>query len=195
MNLPARAAHDSLRRATRDDHGRVDAHFPRGLPDAPTYRIYLRGMHRFVADMAAALRIAPEPGDEALLARCGAAHAALAADLSDVQADPVPPAGALPAVGKGATRLGWEYVLAGSAMGARILGRDAARLGHCAQGGARFLAVHAAAPGWPEVLGRIEATGGDPAGAAALHEGATAAFAFADQCFFRARDLEECLTR
>ena len=113
--------HARLRTATRDDHRRLDAHFPDGLPDARSYRMYLRGMHRFVADMAAVLEPAPETGSEALLALCSGAHAALAADLWDLRVAPLPPSSGLPDVGTGAGRLGWEYVLAGSAMGARSL--------------------------------------------------------------------------
>ena len=124
------SAHARLRTATRDDHRRLDAHFPDGLPDARAYRMYLRGMHRFVADMAAVLGPAPEAGSEALLALCSGAHAALAADLWDLRVAPLPPSSSLPHVGTGAARLGWEYVLAGSAMGARLLRAQAARLGH-----------------------------------------------------------------
>lgn len=185
----ADTAHARLRLATRPDHGRLDARFPTGLPDARTYRVYLRGMHRFVADLAAALRLAPEPGSAALLDRCAEAHAWLAADLSDVAARSLPPAPGLPDVGTGDARLGWEYVLAGSAMGARVLRADAGRLGHDPRHGARFLAGHAAAHDWAGVLARIESAGTRPA----IHEGARSAFAFADACFGAAHDLEECL--
>ena len=187
--------HARLRTATRDDHRRLDAHFPDGLPDARSYRMYLRGMHRFVADMAAVLEPAPETGSEALLALCSGAHAALAADLWDLQVTPLPPSSGLPDVGTGAGRLGWEYVLAGSAMGARSLRTQAARLGHGERHAARFLARHAVAADWPALLERIEhEIAARPEHAPAVHAGAAAAFAFADSCFADARDLEECLS-
>ena len=189
------SVHAQLRTATRDDHGRLDAHFPDGLPDARTYRMYLRGMHRFVADLGAALGAAPEAGSGSLLAQCAAAHAALAADLWDLRVVPLPPAPALPVVGTGPNRLGWEYVLAGSAMGARVLRTQAARLGHGERDGARFLARHAVAAEWPALLARIEqAIDARPDDAPAMHAGAAAAFKFADTCFADARDLEECLS-
>lgn len=189
------SVHAQLRLATRDDHGRLDARFPDGLPDARAYRMYLRGMHRFVADLASALGAAPEPGSAPLLAQCSAAHAALAADLADLRVVPLPPLAGLPNVGTGANRLGWEYVLAGSAMGARQLRAQAARLGHGERHGARFLARHAVAAEWPALLARIEAEiDARTDDATAMHAGAAAAFAFADTCFANARDLEECLS-
>lgn len=190
--MPAlpRVAHAALRNATREDHARLDARFPAGLADIPTYRVYLRGMHRFVADLTAALRLA---GDAtAFQERCGEAHAALGADLVDLRAPPLPP-GPLPDMGTGATRLGWEYVLTGSAMGAKLLLRDAQRLGHDARSGARFLSLHAAAHDWAGVLDRIESVAeADPACCGALAGGAATAFAYADACFANAHDLEEC---
>jgi heme oxygenase len=183
--------HAALRAATRDAHARVDAFFPDGLRDTVAYRAYLRGMHRFSGDLAAAFTLAARRDDGGRSARLGAdcvsACALLAADLVVLQAAPLPPRGSAPGLGDAANRLGWEYVFAGSAHGARLLMRHARALGYDGSRGARFLESHAAGAGWDDLLDRIERDGGD-AEAQPLHDGARAAFAHAEACFLRARD-------
>lgn len=184
------SAHARLRTATRDDHARLDARFPDGLGDAGTYRSYVRGMHRFVADAAAACAAEGDAGATALAARCRTAEADLAADLVSLRASPLAPE-RLPAIAGPGGWLGWDYVLAGSMLGARQLLVDARGLGHDAARGARFLAHHAEGAGWREVLGRIAAADAD----APLHAAARDAFAHAERCFVRARDLEASFAR
>jgi heme oxygenase len=182
--------HAALRAATRDAHARVDGLFPEAIRDNADYRAYLRGMHRFAGDLAAAFILSSRRDGGGRSARigaeCAAACALLASDLVVLQAAPLPPRGAAPQLGDGASRLGWEYVFAGSAHGARLLLRGAHALGHDGSRGARFLAAHAEGAGWAGLLERIDREGDDAA--ASLHRGANAAFAHAESCFLRARD-------
>jgi heme oxygenase len=182
--------HAALRAATRDAHARVDALFPQGLQDTADYRVYLRGMHRFSGDLAAGFALAARRDGGGRTARlgadCAAACVLLAADLVALRAAPLPPRHAAPALGDASSRLGWAYVFAGSAHGARMLLRQARALGHDGARGARFLASHSAGEGWAGLLERIERHDGDVA-EAALHRGARDAFAHAENCFLRAR--------
>ena len=128
-------AHARLREATRDDHARVDGCFPHGLHDAEAYRRYLRGMHALLDALA---------GADAELAAAFARHRALLeADLADVGARPSAAPPAAPRIDGLAARTGARYVIEGSAMGARLLLRQAAALGFDREYGARFLAYHA----------------------------------------------------
>ncbi|GAB3736705.1 hypothetical protein GCM10028862_21500 [Luteimonas pelagia] len=183
--------HDALRTATREAHARVDALFPDGLRDAADYRAYLRGMHRFTGDMSAGfqLRAGREGGGRAARVgdACAAACGLLAADLVAVGAAPLPARGAAPAIGDALRQLGWEYVFAGSAFGARRLLRDVRALGHASARAARFLDAHAAGDGWHALLARIEDVAAGDA-ERSLHRGAREAFAHAGTCLLRARD-------
>lgn len=128
-------AHARLREATRDDHARVDGCFPDGLCDVGTYRRYLRGMQALLAALARA---------DAELATAFARHRALLkADLADLGAAPFETPPPAPHIDGGAARTGARYVVEGSAMGARLLLRQAVSLGFKDGYGARFLAYHA----------------------------------------------------
>lgn len=155
-----------LRDATAQAHADLDARLAHAFDDAEGYAAFLRGMKRFV-DAAAATT-----GD----ARLAAAQAALAADLADVGAEPLPPAAAVRADAAAAT--GWRYVAAGASLGARVLLPRAHALGFEAGFGARYLALQAGGDAWRDLRAELEAMR-PGAEARAAEEGACAAFACA----------------
>lgn len=140
-------AHRLLREATAPYHARLDATLGGGFATNDDYAAYLRGMRGFVADAAHAL------GEDAMTAQL---QAWLQTDCDALGLAPAtqPDPQVLPAADD-ATRLGWEYVVAGSALGARFLLRDAGALGFAANHGACFLAGHAAGDDWQDVLRRL----------------------------------------
>ena len=143
---PMHDAHHLLRQATAPYHARLDATLEGGFATGDDYSAYLRGMQGFVADAAHAL------GGDAMTARL---QAWLTADcdalgVASVEADPQ-----VPSAGDAPTRLGWEYVVAGSSLGARFLLRDARKLGFDAGRGASFLAGHAVGNDWHDFLRRL----------------------------------------
>lgn len=167
-----------LRHGTADLHAGLDALFPHGLDDRATYRRYLLGMHRFATDYEAVAGIPPR-------------HSAwLARDLAALSW--VPPAAAQPrrAPADPATRLGWRYVMAGSAIGARRLVRDAAALGYDGSHGAAFLHAHARSDDWPRLLAELENAAYAPESAQAdrIVAGAREAFTRAYACMRHAFD-------
>lgn len=165
----------ALRAATSTAHARIDAHFADGFRDRRAYAGYLLGMHRFAGDFEHALQRAPR------------LSAWLAEDLTALQLVPLAPAGTVPRVRGRCERAGWDYVMAGSSLGARGLLREARTLGFGGERGARFLERHAGGGDWPAVQSRLAAF--DPADAqqqALVARGALAAFALADRCFTRA---------
>ena len=127
------AAHARLREATAADHARVDASFADGLRDAPAYRRYVRGMHALLNCLG--------KSDAALAAAFVTPLALLADDLSTLGLH-APNAPHLLSVADDAARLGACYVIEGSALGARLLQRQAQLLGHSPTQGATFLAYH-----------------------------------------------------
>ncbi|WP_187471090.1 biliverdin-producing heme oxygenase [Luteimonas viscosa] len=167
-----------LREATADLHARVDALFPRGLDSVATYRRYVLGMHRFATDFEIA--VAARPRHSEWLAR----------DLSSLALAPLAAEGVRGPASGAATRLGWCYVMAGSGMGARVLLRDARRLGFDRGRGAGFLARHAVAEDWSALQARLSALDADDAPRMAQAEhGARTAFALVRACFERSFDL------
>ena len=76
-------------------------------------------------------------------------------------------------------------------MGARLLRRDAQRLGFTAQRGARFLDRHAIDGEWPAVLQQLAEAAFPPAREALLVEGAHDAFAAAEAGLRRALLLDD----
>ena len=103
----------------------------------------------------------------------------LAADMSDLNLDPVPPLRAFPPA-CGSQWLGLAYVLEGSALGAQILQRQARALGFHAGHGARHLAAQTLEPGrWQSFCRHLETVAPFDDGAAAA--AADAAFALAQQ--------------
>ncbi|MDO5506578.1 MAG: biliverdin-producing heme oxygenase [Pseudoxanthomonas suwonensis] len=170
-----------LRAATACEHERVDALFPGGLVDATAYRCYLQGMHRLCDDVAKGwLRIARAP--EEPLHRVSL----LQADLARLALDALPAAAPLALDGE-LELAGAEYVIQGSRMGARLLSRQARRLGRDGpDNGAAFLTWHSRPEGqatWEALLERIARlvrtnADEDRLMAAAVRTFSAAAFAF-----------------
>jgi len=184
MNTIARA-HDAgpqdlrtwLRTGTSDLHAHVDACFADGLGTRPAYARYLVGMHRFAADFEVVIGALPR-------------HAYwLANDLRHLALAPLSPAGVVAHVRDADVRLGWEYVMAGSSLGARHLLRGVQARGFGEATGACFLSRHAACTDWRSVLDRLAARGGDDAPPPALLQGARDAFAHVQACFDRAFEI------
>lgn len=161
-----------LRDRTADLHARLDSRFPTGLTTPAIYAGYLVGMHRFASDYEVMVGLLPRQS-------CW-----LARDLQQVGLSPIPPLGVCSPIMDTDERLGWEYVMAGSSLGARTLVRQARALGHRDDAGACFLASHATSHDWPAVLARLDAPSMhcEPA-MARLEHGARAAFQHATRCF------------
>lgn len=166
-----------LRAATAGPHAEVDGLFPQGLDSAHSYRRYVLGMHRFAVDYEIAIGALPR--HSAWLARDLASHSLL----------PLAAAGVRRPLADAASRLGWEYVFAGSSMGARRLLRDAQRLGYGQSHGAHFLARHAASLEWTALQARLEALDPDDGvRMARAEQGALDAFSLVRTCFGRSFD-------
>ncbi|MET0329462.1 MAG: biliverdin-producing heme oxygenase [Luteimonas sp.] len=166
-----------LRAGTSDLHARVDAHFADGLGTPEAYARYLVGMHRFAADFEIVIGALPR------------ASYWLAGDLDDLSLAPLPPAGVRGFASDADERLGWEYVMAGSSLGARHLLRDVQALGHTEQTGARFLARHAGGTEWRNVLDRLTARSAYvDLPYTHLLQGARDAFLLVQVCFQRSFD-------
>ena len=171
---PVGAARARLRETTAELHGEVDTMFPRGLDSALAYRAYVLGMHRFAVDFEIATMALPR------------ASAWLAQDLVALSQLSLPPQGSRPPLADHAERLGWDYVMAGSSMGARVLLRDVGRLGFDASFGAAFLARHASGAEWAQLQSRLaELDAGDARRMAAAEAGAREAFALVRTCLER----------
>lgn len=174
---PTGAAHARLRAATRDLHAEVDGMFGRGLDSRCSYRRYVLGMHRFAADYEIAVRALPRQS------------AWLAADLICLALAPLSANGTRRPAAQAATRLGWEYVMAGSSMGARRMLRDARSLGYQDGAGASFLARHSTSNDWSAMRQRLDALdAGNAPRMAQAEAGACAAFALVLDCFGRSFD-------
>ncbi len=166
------ALRQQLRTRTADLHARLDSRFPQGLTSPETYAGYLVGMHRFASDY------------EVVVGRLPRQSFWLARDLQHVGLSPIPPSGVCSPLSDPDERLGWDYVMAGSSMGARALVRQARALGHRDDAGACFLAAHADSADWPDVLGRLDASGSPgEATVERMERGARAAFLHACLCF------------
>lgn len=170
----AGGARARLREATAELHGRVDAMFPDGLDSLHAYRRYVLGMHRFAADYETATAMLPR------------ASSWLAQDLAALSQPPLPALDVRRPVADQAERLGWDYVMAGSSLGARVLLREAGRLGFHADHGAAFLARHADGADWAAVQSRLAGLDVDDDRRMALAEaGAREAFALVRTCLER----------
>ena len=162
----------ALRERTSEAHTSLDAAVG-PLDDVTAYARYLRGLLAFRAPAERALADAgwtPEP-----LAPL------IAADMADLG---VPPAAEveLPAPADASGQLGLAYVLEGSALGARLLHRQALALGLDGDRGARHLAAQTAdLEGWRGFLGTLEAT--DPFDLDSAVAAAAAGFAAAERAF------------
>lgn len=184
MNTPLRqvgAGSDDLRQllraGTSDLHAQVDACFAEGLGTPHAYARYLIGMHRFASDFEIVMDSVPRES------------AWLAGDLRDLSLTPLPSSGVCGAVRDADARLGWEYVMAGSSVGARYLLRGAQALGHSEAAGARFLTRHAGGDAWRNVLARLSARSAyTDVPHTHLLQGARDAFQQVQSCFQRSFD-------
>ncbi|WP_133500202.1 biliverdin-producing heme oxygenase [Cognatilysobacter terrigena] len=166
-----------LRDATADAHARVDARVGDAFDDVAGYAMFLRAMHRFVANARHVL------GDADDLVAC---EAALLEDLSVVGSAPVD-SGEAPATTRDDARLGWRYVIAGSSLGARVLVRRVEALGFDATRGARYLTLHAQGDAWRTLLSTLDALRLSPGEERAACAGANEAFACVERCLDNAR--------
>lgn len=149
-------AHVQLRQATAVAHAQVDGCFPDGLADADTYRRYLQGMQRLLQSVADA--------DPTLAATYAEHRRRLQADCTALAcAAPRAPSTVAWELDTDEARLGARYVLDGSALGARVLLRQADALGQVPEHGAAFLAYHVqqGRTQWPSLLRALSAC--DPA--------------------------------
>lgn len=166
-------AHAHLRAHTAQAHAALDARFADGFGDRARYAVYLLGMHRLVA----AFEAAGPPQAEPRLPP-------LSADLEALGLGPLPPATI--AFAGDAERLGGQYVIDGSTLGARVLLRQVQAAG-LAPGARRFLTQHTQAPArWRGTLAQLAscpdaALPALGAGAARMFELADASFALAEQ--------------
>ncbi|MCD9004805.1 biliverdin-producing heme oxygenase [Luteimonas sp. XNQY3] len=173
---PATLRH-RLRAGTSDLHARVDAWFANGLDTPLAYARYLVAMHRFASDFEIVVGALPR------------ASYWLAGDLRDLSLTPLPPSGVRGYASDADERLGWEYVMAGSSLGARHLLRGVQALGHDGQSGARFLARHAGGDTWRTVLDRLAARSArTDLPTTGLLQGARDAFLLVQSCFERGFD-------
>lgn len=172
MPVPPVPLHHQLRAHTAAAHARLDAGLGDGLRSDADYTAYARGMGEFLAAAAAVLG-----RTHALLAR---ARGTLPAVVGEAGAsrDDAPDL---------ATRLGWEYVVTGATLGARVLLRQARARGFGHHPAGLFLAAFADGDDWPRFLRRLEAVQLDPAGRARACDAALAAFHSAESALSHAR--------
>ncbi|MBB2203913.1 biliverdin-producing heme oxygenase [Gluconacetobacter takamatsuzukensis] len=143
-----------LHAATRSRHAILDTCVG-PIESAAAYRAYLSGIAAFRFGAEQALRTAPWPG---ILRSWTFKELAplLMRDLDDL-AIPLPVPVAMPPPDSTAATMGMLYVLEGSALGARILRRQAADHGFTETHGARHLAAQAGDPSrWREFVHRLE---------------------------------------
>jgi len=143
----------ALRDQTRTNHESLDS-MVGGLTDRATYVRYLRGMALFRAHVDVLLQEASWPEDGP--ARPAALGTALYADLADLALTPdVFPLPDIP-LDSASSWFGAVYVLEGSALGAKLLRRQAEALGFDGAFGARHLAAQTDAGTWPLFLAALD---------------------------------------
>lgn len=174
---PSESLRWRLRDATAAAHARVDARVGDAFDDAAGYAMFLRAMHRFVANARHVL------GDADDLVAC---EAALLADLVVLGSAPAVQNG-VPATTRDDARLGWRYVIAGSSLGARVLLKRVQALGFDADRGASYLALHAHGDAWRTLLTTLDALRLSPLEEHAACTGANEAFACVERCLDDAR--------
>lgn len=167
-----------LRDATAAQHARVDDAFPTGLDTPQAYARYLRGMHRFALDFEQATTRLPRQSRW------------LERDLAAVGLQPLmePWASPSPLADDDAV-MGWEYVMAGSSLGARVLIRAVHRLGHTGEHGAHFLECQGTSDDWRQVQQRLATVDvADAPRLARMIDGARSAFTHVAVCLARGAD-------
>lgn len=138
----------ALQQATAESHQRIDAISAHGLSTPEAYARYLQGMHRF---MTVGVQAEPTRLDWASMCRF------LEWDLASLGEHTLP-APALPRMDTLAGRLGWAFVVDGSALGARLLLRDIKALGYTNAWRTNFLTAHAASSKqWPQFVAQLAA--------------------------------------
>lgn len=169
---PPTARRFALRDRTAAAHAALDAAVG-PLADHPAYARYLRGLLAFRAPAERALGgKAWEPAPIAPL---------IAADMRDLGVHPAAEAEVAPPAGT-SEALGLAYVLEGSALGARLLHRQALALGLDGGRGARHLAAQTRdLDGWRAFLGTLEAA--EPFDLDAAARAAESGFASAGRAF------------
>lgn len=139
-----------LRAETADAHAALDAAVG-PLDSLEAYRRYLRGLHAF--------RVTAEAQLDGAAWQPVALAGLIAADMADLAVPAQPPVAleVLEVAGP-SEALGLAYVLEGSALGARLLWRDAEALGLGAARGARHLAEQTADKArWPAFCAALDA--------------------------------------
>ena len=167
----------ALRARTTPSHQELDSavgHFA-GIP---AYGIFTRDTYRFRRAVEASLALAPAGWEIDPIASLAAQ------DLADL-ALPLPPADeTAPTIATPAQRLGVAYVLEGSSLGARMLVREAHKLGLTDQHGARHLARQAGDhERWRHFMAELDATTAAPEDVIAAAE---ATFRFALSIYAKA---------
>jgi heme oxygenase len=163
MPSPTVPLHQQLRTHTAAAHARLDAALGGALCTAADYLAYARGMAVFLAGAATVLG-----GSHPLLAR---ACAALSPGTG-----PRPLRFAGEADPDLARRVGWEYVVTGSTLGAQLLLRDVRARDYSGELDTRFLASYAASDAWPGFLRRLQDVRFDDAARARACSAALEAF-------------------
>jgi len=180
MSFPSRR--HILRGETARAHAALEA-VVGPIDSLPSYVRYLRGIHAFRAPIEAALAAVAWPR---MLGEWRPTCIApdLAADLADLQAEPLPQLQPVAVVDAGQL-FGVLYVLEGSCLGARLIARDAQRLGLCDAHGARHLGIQIQALAtWRDFLALLEH--GGPVNVASAVAAANAVFDAARLAVLRA---------
>jgi heme oxygenase len=169
-----------LRRTTAHAHTSLEDRIG-ALTSMPAYCNYVRGIHAFRAGLEPALAQVIDAHFSTSLAHL------LERDLQDLQLAPLAPLAPPPTCTQDMARaLGALYVLAGSALGARVLVKRVEALGLGPTHGARHLWRQAASlETWRQALDLLE---GAPNEIDAISAGANAAFGYAQECIMRAHD-------
>jgi heme oxygenase len=174
--MPPSNRRHQLRNHTANSHAALDETVG-PLDSLAGYRRYLRGLHAFrePAERLIAAGLAARPDGLGDL-RPTRIVTSMLADMTDVGVSPMAPV-ELAAPSGPSGLVGLVYVLEGSALGARLLKRQAAGLGLGPEHGARHLAVQAdSLDGWHGFLAVLDAFGDyDETEAVAAAEAAFAA--------------------
>ena len=173
-----------MRAATADAHHALDRRFADGLPDRQSYTVYVLGMQRLLAAFESAAAAGAAPFE--LAPWHGTVRAPLLdADLDALGASPLAPATVhLDDAGEW---FGAQYVVEGSALGARTLLDSLQAAGAARPAETAFLQRHTRPdPGWREFLARLETR--PHTEVPAMIAGALRMFALAEDSFARAED-------
>jgi heme oxygenase (biliverdin-IX-beta and delta-forming) len=187
-------SHPSRRHILRGETARAHAALEAvvgPIDSLPSYVRYLRGMHAFRAPIEAAMGAVAWPrAFAAWRPTCIAQD--LAADMIDLQAEPLPQQEPVTAPKTDVASLfGVLYVLEGSSLGARVITRDAQRLGLSAAHGASHLGRQIQAlETWRGLLALLE--DGDAFNLASAVAAANAVFDTARLAVLRAGDAAHC---